>query len=103
MKRAIRRHQQQVAKVRRQNLYIHRWGMQWYLERLEGDWRGGRPWGPWKVTGRELMNEPGYWVTEMMIRPARVRSNQALRRVEQGLDWDLLHWPDYRKPYIYYW
>lgn len=94
MKKAIRRHQQKVAKTRRFNIYqTHSWQGRygWWIDRH------------WKSWGRMLMQEPGDWEHEMMIQPARARTHQSLRLVKKGIEPDLLEWPDFKKPVIWYW
>jgi len=50
-----------------------------------------------------LMTTPSKWTKQMMIQPSRVRSHQMERNVEKGVDPDILNWPSYRRPHIYYW
>jgi hypothetical protein len=104
MKRAIRRHQKRVAKFRRARILIGVYGWQWVVKERT-DWRGFRILrnNRWKLLSRLLMNEPGYWVREMMTRPARVRARQMLKLIENGMDPDLFQFPDNRKPHRYYW
>lgn len=106
MKKAIRRHQQKVAKVRYQNILRARWGWPyWFVI-----WHNGEPEvhlyncmdKPWR-TRRQLMREPGHWEHEMEIQPARIRTNRMLRLVELGHDPDSLEWPDFKRPQIWYW
>ena len=92
MKRALRRHQQAVAKARKIRILRHRWGWPWSGRRK-----------PWKQLGRLVMNEPGYWVHEFMIQPMRIHSNRQLRLIEKGYDPDLFQWRDGKKPHVYYW
>jgi len=87
MSRSIRRHQQAVARVRK-------------LRILHWHWRN--PERVWRQVGRLVMNEPGYWVREMMTRPARHRSRHFEHLVVRGLE-DNWRWPDNRKPHKYYW
>jgi hypothetical protein len=89
MKRSIRRQQKNAAKLRRLNILATR--------------GGGIPEKPWKNLYVELLNEPGWHTHEFVVRPARVRSNLALRLLVRGRDPETLDWPNYRKPHIYYW
>jgi hypothetical protein len=89
MKRSIRRHQQESARLRRLNILIARWRF--------------IPDKPWKRSALDLMVEPGWHTHTYVMRPARIRSHRALRLVVLGRDPDSLYWPDYRKPHIYYW
>lgn len=92
MSRSLRRHQKAVARIRKSRILMHSY---W--------WRNSLPDKPWRQLGRMLMNEPGYWVREMMTRPARVRANQLLHLVELGRDDAEWRWPDGKKPHLYYW
>lgn len=107
MKKAIRRHQQKVAQVRWLNIQRQRYGWRdWFVI-----WCDGEPEAcpcrylekPWRRPHRTMMNEPGWWVHEFMIRPMRIRSNQQLRLIEKGRDPDEFQWPDGKKPHVYYW
>jgi hypothetical protein len=89
MKRSIRRHQQQTARLRRLRILVVRWDF--------------IPDKPWKSLHICLLNEPGWHTHEFVVRPARIRSNRALRLLVLGRDPDSLNWPDYRRPHIYYW
>lgn len=110
-KRALRRHQQRVAKLRHV-LIIWTTSHTWPWERTPFNslpehvrWRGAdyrRQ--PWQQISRCTMNgEPKLWQRDFNIRPSRIRQNQMLRGVERGLDPDLKRWPDYRRPHLYYW
>lgn len=105
-KKALRRHQQRVARLRhaciiwRSCCYhsVHGWPGR------PAGWRIPRK--PWQAVSRITMNgEPKHWQQEFNVRPSRIRQNQALRLVLRGVDADLAirRWPDYRKPHIYYW
>jgi hypothetical protein len=50
-----------------------------------------------------MSSYPKWWDVEYHTRPARIRSNGLLHLIERGVDSDVLHFPDYRKPHIYYW
>jgi hypothetical protein len=105
MKRSIRRHQQQVAKIRKlQILYRgavtgHSWRA---FERplLYGFTHTERP---WRGYHRLTMHEPGWWTHDWHIVPARIRSNRMLHAIERGADPDRFQWPDCKKPQVYYW
>ncbi len=101
MKRAIRRHQQRVAKFRRARIVCFHNSWTWWIDTR--NWRGERSNHQWQPVGRLVMNEPGRWIRQMMTRPARIRANQMLKLVENGRDPDLIQWPDNRKPHLYYW
>lgn len=104
MKRAIRRHQKRVAQFRRARILISHWGWRWLVEDHR-TW-DGRIYShryAWQQINRLVMNEPGYWVREMMGRPARIRGRQMCKLIENGMDPDLFQFPDARKPHIYYW
>ena len=89
MSRSIRRHQQAVARVRKLRILLQHMSLE-YLRR------------PWRGYHWLCMNEPGYWVREMMTRPARRVSNHLEHLVERGVE-DDWRWPDNRKPHKYYW
>lgn len=92
MKRSIRRHQQSVAKVRRIRILRCKW--RWQDQPIEK---------PWRNPAYMLMNEPGWHTREFNIRPSRIHSNRFEHLIEIGRDPDTIHWPDYRKPHVYYW
>jgi hypothetical protein len=50
-----------------------------------------------------VMNEPGWWVHDHVIVPARVVTRRLEHDVERGRDPDLLLWPDCKRPHDYYW
>jgi hypothetical protein len=50
-----------------------------------------------------VMNEPGWWVHERVILPARTRTHRLEREVKRGCDPDSLIWPDCKRPHDYYW
>jgi hypothetical protein len=93
MNRALRRHQQRMARFRRVRILI---GHGFFR------WRSGRQ-QKWKELSRLVMNEPGWWTHEMVIAPSRIESHRLERQIERGLEPDLFLWPDYRRPHIYYW
>jgi hypothetical protein len=113
-KRALRRHQQRVARIRHIRIVwqSHQWT--WDGSPFNSQPEGPHPrrlWytparrRPWQQVSRCTMNgEPKAWQYDFNIRPSRVRQNQLLRGIERGIDPDLVRrWPDYRKPHVYYW
>jgi hypothetical protein len=94
MKRSIRRHQQRVAKFRRIRILLGR------DARTPNHWWAPKPWRP---LGRLVMNEPGWWVHERVVVPARRETRRIEHRLERGADPDDFLWPDCRKPHDYYW
>jgi len=90
MSRSLRRLREKQAKLRRLHIVAASYTY----------WRDRKPWRP---LHKVLMNEPGHWVREMMMRPARVRANQLCRLVTLGRDADEWRWPDGKKPHLYYW
>lgn len=103
MKRSIRRHQQQVAKIRKLKIvYGHAHG--YSFKAFPHEYWVSSYTRPWRSYRKLTMHEPGYWVREMMTRPARIRCNQLLQLVKIGhRDADGVNWPDNRKPHLYYW
>jgi hypothetical protein len=93
MNRALRRHQQRVAKFRRVRILIGHGFFRWQSPRQR----------QWQSLDRLVMNEPGWWTHEWVIVPARIRSHQLEREIERGLDAERFLWPDYKRPHIYYW
>jgi len=104
--RALRRHQQDVARLRHIRIVWRSYPWNWTDRpyRVEPD-DGWRPRKPWQQVSRCTMNgEPKHWQQEFNLRPSRVRQNQLLRHIERGIDPDVIRrWPDYRRPHIYYW
>jgi hypothetical protein len=49
------------------------------------------------------MNEPGWWVHDRVVVPARTKTRHLEHEVERGRDPDMLVWPDCKKPHDYYW
>ena len=94
MKRSVRRHQQRVANSRRVRILLR-----------HGAWTQSRPWEPkiWQPLCRVVMNEPGWWVHDRVIVPARTVTRRLEHEVERGRDSDLLVWPDCKRPHDYYW
>jgi len=92
MSRAIRRHQQAVARVRKQKILATR-GAYWYWPSYKF----------WKPINRSMMNEPGWWVHEFMTVPARRRDARLLHAIVQAQDPDTITWGDNRKPHKYFW
>jgi hypothetical protein len=94
MKRSVRRYQRRVATARRVRILLqHR------------AWAPSSYWQPkiWRPFCRLLMNEPGWWVHERVILPARTTTRGLERAVEQGREPDSLIWPDCKRPHDYYW
>jgi hypothetical protein len=81
MKRSVRRHQQRVANARRVRILL-----------LHGAWTRSLRWEPkfWRPLCRVVMNEPGWWVHDQVIVPARVVTRGLEHDVERGCDPDLL-------------
>lgn len=104
MKRALRRHQKQVAKARR--IRILKTQGAWKIREsffcsglVDWTWKPK----PWQLVSRLVMNEPGWWCHERMVVPARIRSRRIAHGIERGMDPDACCWPDYKKPHDYYW
>ena len=68
MKRSVRRHQQRVAKARRVRILLR-----------HGAWTPFSYWQPktWQPLCRLVMNEPGWWVHERVILPARTNTHRS--------------------------
>lgn len=112
MNRALRRHQQAVARLR--HIHIIWLSHPWH-------WRGDRPyqvcedperpWAwyprrkPWQQVSRCTMRgEPKAWQKWTNLQPSRARQNHLLRGIRRGIDPETVPgWPDYRKPHQYYW
>jgi hypothetical protein len=94
MERSVRHHQQRVAKARRVRILLQ-----------HGAWTESHRWEPkiWRPLCRAVMNEPGWWVHDQVIVPARAMTRRLEHEVERGRDPDLLVWPDCKRPHIYYW
>jgi hypothetical protein len=94
MKRSVRRYQQRVAKARRVRILLR-----------YGAWTRSTDWQPkiWQPLCRLVMSEPGWWVHERVIQPARVRTHRLEWEVKRGRDPDSLIWPDCSRPHDYYW
>ena len=94
MKRSVRRHQQRVAKARRVRILL------WH-----GAWTPFSYWQPkiWLPLCGLVMSEPGWWVHERVILPARTKTHRLEWEVKRGRDPDSLVWPDCKKPHDYYW
>ncbi len=94
MKRSVRRHQHRVAKARRVRILLG-----------HGASASFSYWQPkiWQPLSRLIMNEPGWWVHERVILPARTKAHRLEREVKRGRDPDSLIWPDCKRPHDYYW
>ena len=94
MKRSVRRHQQRVANARRVRILLR-----------HGAWTQSRYWEPkiWQPLCRVVMNEPGWWVHDRVIVPARTVTRRLEHEAGRGRDPDLLLWPDCKRPHDYYW
>lgn len=94
MNRSVRRYQQRVAKARRVRILFSR-----------GAWSPSSYWEPkiWHQLSRLVLNEPGWWVHERIIVPARTENRRLAHQVKLGRDPDLLLWPDCKRPHDYYW
>lgn len=108
MKKALRRHQQRVARLRHVRVIwrSHPWNWKGTVYRIiDPPERWYRPHRPWQLVPRCTMNgEPKHWQKQFNLRPSRIRQNQLLRDIQRGVDPDVVRrWPDYRKPHIYYW
>ena len=59
---------------------------------------------PWQLDGAWFMHEaPSAWINQMMTRPTRREQKRLLLRVTRGANGEDLTWPDYRRPFVYYW
>lgn len=94
-KRAVRRWQQHVARVRAQRFLWNN---------FTSDHVRRKPWRALNQIGAYLHRDPGSWLHIYVTRPARARSNRLLHQIERGFDPECLPgWPDYRKPHVYFW
>jgi hypothetical protein len=89
MKRSVRRYQQRLAKARRVRILLR-----------HGAWT---PSSCWQPLCRLAMSEPGWWIHERVIVPARTKSHRLEWEVRRGSDPDSLIWPDFKRPHDYYW
>jgi len=94
MKRSVRRYQQAVANARRVRILMR-----------HGAWNPslGRELETWRSLSRHVMNEPGWWVHDRVVVPARITTRRFEHQIERGYDPDSLLWPDCKKPHEYYW
>ena len=94
MKRSVRRYRQRVANARRVRILL---GL--------GAWSPRGCWLPkiWQPLSDSVMNEPGWWVHERVIVPARTKTRHLEHEVVRGRDPDMLLWPDCKRPHDYYW
>jgi hypothetical protein len=96
VKRSIRRHQQRMAKFRRTRILLIRVGGR----ALSSGHREPRN---WKAFSRFMMSEPGWWVHDRVIVPARTETRFLEHNIEHGQDPESIVWPDCKKPHDYYW
>lgn len=107
MTRAIRRHQKKVAQLRKLRVVLtgrSAWWKTFWM--CQGELRP--LWGDdevrlWRPVNKQLMLTPGWWTRESMNQPARIAANRSCHMVERGCDPDTLYWPDFKRPYKYYW
>ncbi len=50
-----------------------------------------------------MMSEPGWWVHDRVIVPARTETRFLEQNIERGDDPESVVWPDCKKPHDYYW
>jgi len=107
MDRSERRYRAAHKKARR--LRYH-WDYIGVTRGYLGHWGSGFWWGcrevekPWRIDGAWYMHEaPSAWVNRMMTRPTRREQARLLHHVTHGVDSDSLSWPDYRRPFVYFW
>jgi len=112
MNRALRRYHARRAKLRK----WHRIWRRSFIKDADFEnkvyvWKwptyaaagGNSPLHWWQRNHSVFWPVPKCWDVEMHIRPARSRSNRLLHLIELGRDEESLHFPNYRKPHIYYW
>jgi hypothetical protein len=94
MKKSVRRYQQRVANARRVRILLR-----------HGAWAPPGHSGPkiWQSLCRLVMNEPGWWVHDRVIVPARTETHRLEHEVKRGRDPESLLWPDCKRPHDYYW
>lgn len=108
-KRALRRHQQHVARLRHVRIVWRSSSWYWADRPFHVIEEPGWPWvwhrKPWQQVSRCTMSgEPKHWQYDFNIRPSRTRQSHLLRQVLMAVDPEVIvNWPDYRKPHIYYW
>lgn len=106
-KRALRRHQQRVARLRHVRIVWRTSPWEWNGTPFHVVPEPGWAWParPWRQVSRCTMNgEPKHWQYDFNIRPSRTRQSYLLRQLMRALDPEVIvNWPDYRKPHIYYW
>jgi len=110
-KRALRRWQQHLARVRKTRVLLA--NRCYFTCRHIGRVADGRYYYFWYYAENDRLHQPlkklvmsphrAEWNRTMHIRPARIASNQLERLIKMGRDPDTLHFPNYRKPHIYYW
>lgn len=111
MSRALRRHRTSVARYKRiRLLYAHNL----ITPRTDAAGEYARIYLPYRRYGWQhwlyqpphkwMMREaPMAWIREMMTRPARARSKHLTRLSVRGVDTEGWVFPDYKKPFIYFW
>jgi len=74
MKRSVRRYQQAVANARRVRILLR-----------HGVWSPSLGCVPkaWRSLSRLVMNEPGWWVHDRVVVPARIRTRRLEHRIEE--------------------
>lgn len=72
---------------------------------FSGAWAPPGHSGPkiWQSLCRLVMNEPGWWVHDRVIVPARTETRRLEHEVKRGRDPESLLWPDCKRPHDYYW
>ena len=101
MQRALRRHQQRVAKARRTRILLTH-GVLILRRHGRQDWSAWQP-KIWHSIERLVMNEPGWWTHLRVIQPARTQTHRLEHDIWRGCHADALLWPDCKKPHDYYW
>jgi hypothetical protein len=107
MNRSLRRHHDKVAKVHRLNVILANHSPWWKCVRIHDGiirplWEG-REIRIYRPVNKQIMLTPSSHHRERMHRPARIKANHFCHLVERGIDPDSIHWPDHKKPYVYYW
>jgi len=110
MDRSERRWRTAHKKARRLRYYWDYIGVTRGYIGFTGGRKGEFWWGcreiekPWRIDGDRFMHEaPGWWVNLFMTRPARREQRLLLGQVTGGVDSNGMSWPDFHKPFVYYW